>query len=69
MKSIIKKICLITIAVIVCFIIYFAGYTNGYKTAGYKYYYDGMKVQYAFRKMQNNFEQIQKLMEGYDTTI
>ena len=68
MKTIIKKICLITIAVIVCFIIYFAGYTKGYKTAGYQYYYDGMKVQYAFRKIQNNFEQIQKLMEGYDTT-
>ena len=68
MKTIIKKICLITIAVIVCFIIYFAGYTKGYKTAGYQYYYDGMKMQYAFRKMQNNFEQIQKLMEGYDTT-
>jgi len=68
MKKYTKKACLITIAVIVCFIIYFAGYTKGYKTAGYQYYYDGMKVQYAFRKMQNNFEQIQKLMEGYDTT-
>ena len=68
MKSIIKKICLITIAVIVCFIIYFAGYTKGYKTAGYQYYYDGMKVQYAFRKIQNNFEQMEKIFKGNDTT-
>jgi hypothetical protein len=63
MKTHIKKACIITIIAIVCFVIYFAGYTHGYRTAGYNYYYDGMKVQYAFRKIESNLERMQKTME------
>lgn len=62
-----KKIIIMGITLLVifaCFLIYWAGYTNGYNTAGYKYYYDGMKVDYAFKKVKANFDEMRELMEN-----
>jgi hypothetical protein len=58
MKKEIIMIGLIAIVIIACFLIYLAGYANGYKTAGYKYYYDGMKVDYAFNKIKDNYQRM-----------
>lgn len=60
----IKVIALTTISIIVCFLSYFSGYRHGYKTAGYKYYYDGMKVQYNYKRIQDNFVEMSKIMDS-----
>jgi hypothetical protein len=60
----------ITVLVIVaCFLIYWLGYTNGYKTAGQKYYYDGMKVDYAFRKINENYQRMLESSESIQVEI
>jgi hypothetical protein len=64
MKKEIIMIGITAIVVIACFLIYLSGYTNGYKTAGYKYYSDGMKVDYSFRKIKDNYQIMVELGEA-----
>ena len=42
---------------------FWCGYITGYKTAGFKYYYDGMKLEYAFYKVNRGFREMTKAME------
>lgn len=62
-NKIIKKICVTALIILACLLIYLVGYKNGFKTAEYKYYYDGMKVDYSFHKIKYNYQKMLELNE------